>query len=62
MNNEKIMELSVQLLCALINNGFVPPILAGKGVDNASGMVRDYLDSLAKEVKTAYQHLEQDDA
>lgn len=58
MTNEKIMELSTQILCALINQGFVPAAFAGKGVDSASAMVRDYLDSLVKEVKSVYERLE----
>ena len=62
MTNEKILELSTQILCALINQGFVPPAVVGKDAENASGMVRDYLDSLAKQVKSVCQGLEQGDA
>ena len=62
MANEKIMELSTQILCALINQGFVPPALVGKSVESASGMVRDYLDSLAVQVKSVYHNLEKGNA
>ena len=58
MTAEKTLEISVQILCALINQGFVPAILVGKNAEGTAGMVRDHLYSLAKEVVSVYKRLE----
>lgn len=60
MSNEKIMELSTQILCALIREGFLPVAIRGKHADIAAGMVHDFLFSIAKEVGVVYERLEED--
>ena len=54
------MELSTQILCALINEGFLPVLNAGASLETAASMVHDLLFSVAKEVKVVYGRLEED--
>lgn len=58
MTTEKTLELSTQILCALINQGFLPPASVGTGADLAARAVHDYLHSVAKEVKAVYERFE----
>ena len=59
MTTEKVMELSTDILCALIKNGHLPAA-ALHGVDNSSLAVLDYLYGVAKSVKRVEELLEED--
>jgi len=60
MDNEKAIELSVPILCALINNGFLPAVVA-KSAETAAGMVYDHLEEIAVQLQRLYRNLESGD-
>lgn len=57
LDEEKIMELATPILCSLINNGYLPPIVA-KGVDNAGGMIYDWLHIVGKQIRDVHRQLQ----
>lgn len=59
MDNETVMRLSADILCALINDGHLPAA-AVHGVDNGSQAVLDYLYGIAKSVRRVHEFLEED--
>lgn len=62
MTNEKVLELSTQILTALIAEQFIPVAAVGKSCDHAAAAIEDCLYAIAKKVKEVHVRLEEDGA